>query len=192
LIESFINIEYIIKDDSKKRSVAFIFEDFKTQKRNIETIKDLIKNKKGEAELFPQLSTIEECNAQLKKIKNDEKNILFNLKNDFGIEIDKKELRIPSIEQRANIANLKDLYNVLYRQLCLYTHLSSSSLKRIIKFDNNKYKVIPIDIEEETNRIVPIAYDIYLLTIEDIFKKFNLYVEEDFKTMENISKMLKI
>jgi len=47
-------------------------------------------------------------------------------------------------------------------------------------------------LEEETKNIIPVAYDIYLLTIEDIMKKFNLYIEEDFKAMEEISNRLKI
>ena len=68
LIESFINIEYIMQDDTQKRSVAFVFKDFKTQKINRENIKDLIVNKQGEAELIPELSTIEKCDEQIKKI----------------------------------------------------------------------------------------------------------------------------
>lgn len=191
LIETFINIEYIMQDNTQKRSVAFLFEDFKTKRINIETIKNLILNKSSEAEFIPELSTIEKCNTQLKKIENDKKNILSNLKNDFGIEIEESELIIPIIEQRANLANLKDIYNILYRQLCWLTHLNSSGLKKLIKFDD-KYIVVPLDIEQEVRNIIPVAYDIYLLTIEDIMRKFNLYIEEDFKAMEAISKKLKI
>jgi len=190
-IESVINVEYIMRDDSQKRSVAFIFEDFKIRKINVETIKNLIRNKKADSQLNPRLSTIKKCNEQLKKIKNDEKNILTNLKNNFGIEIEEEDLIIPPVEQRANLAKLKDLYDILYRQLCQLTHLSSSGLKTLIEFNNNKYKIVPIDIEEETKRIIPIAYDIYLLTIENILKKFGLYVKEDFIVMEDISKKIK-
>lgn len=69
--------------------------------------------------------------------------------------------------------------------------MNSSGLKKLIKFDNNKYIIVPINIEEETKKIIPIAYDIYLLTIEDLLKKFNLYIAEDFKKMEDISERIK-
>ncbi|MHB8279939.1 MAG: DUF5677 domain-containing protein [Candidatus Humimicrobiaceae bacterium] len=192
LIEAFINIEYIMQDDTQKRGVAFVFEDFKTQRINITTIKNLIVEKPSEANLFPELSTIEKCDEQLEKIENDKKNILSILNNDFGIEIEASELIFPPVEQCANKANLKDIYSILYRQLCWVTHLNSSGLKELIKFDNNKYIIVPINIEEETKKIIPIAYDIYILTIEGLLKKFNLYIEEDFKAMEDISTRIKI
>ena len=192
LVESFINIEYIMHSDSQKRSVAFIFEDFKTQTLNIKTIRNLIVNRPSEAELIPKLSTIEKCDEQLEIIKNNRINRLSTLKKDFGIEIEESEIYFPNIEQRAKKAELKDIYNILYRQLCLVAHLSSSGLKNLIKCENNKYILIPVDIEEEIKKIIPLIYDISLLTIKDILKKFNLYVEDDFKVMENISKRLKI
>jgi hypothetical protein len=192
LVEAFINIEYIMIDDTQKRSAIFRLEDFKTQRINVETIKGLIKNKQSKANLNPELSTKKQCNEQLKKIENSEKSILSTLKDDFGIEIEESEKIIPPVEQRAIQAGLKDMYNILYRQLCWVTHLTSSGLKQLIIFENNKYIIAPIDIEEEIKKIIPIAYGIHLLTIEDIMKKFDLYIEKDFKAMEDISKKLVI
>ena len=68
--------------------------------------------------------------------------------------------------------------------------MDSSGLKVLIKGDDNKYVIPPIDIEEETNKIIPVAYIIYLKTIEDLLREFDLYVEEDFKAMEDILKEL--
>lgn len=194
LVETFINIEYIMQDDTQKRSVFFMFEDFRTQILNLRTIKNLILTKPNETELFPELSTIEKCDAQFEKIDNAKKGIISILKNDFNIEIAESEFnkKFPSIEQCANEAGLRDIYNILYRQLCLVAHLGASGLKKIIKFEDNGYIIPPIDIEEETKEILVIAYDIYRLTIEDLMKKFNLIIEEDFKSLENISKKLKI
>lgn len=191
LVEAFINNEYIMQDDTQKRGVAFIFEDYRIRKINIETIKNLIATNPEEAELIPELSTIKKCDKQLEKIKNDEIKELSYLNKNYGIEIEKSELTFLNIEQRAKIAKLKDIYNVLYRQLCLVTHLSSSGLKKLIKFDNNKYSIIPLDNEDEIKKIIPIIYDISLLTMENILKKFNLYIEKDFKAMEDISKKLR-
>jgi hypothetical protein len=80
----------------------------------------------------------------------------------------------------------------LYRQLCWTTHLNSTGLKQLIKYENDKYIIAPQDIEGETKKIIPITYSIQLKTVEDIMKKFNLYIEEDFKAMENILKKLQI
>lgn len=190
LVESFINIEYIMKDDTQKRSVIYNLEDFKTQKKNIEIIKGLIKDKPSEANLFPELSTIKKCNEQLKIIENSEKSILSTLKDDYSIEIKESERIIPPVEQRAIKAGLKNMYNILYRQLCWGTHLTSSGLKQLIIFENNKYIIATTDIEEEIKKIIPVAYDIHLLTIKDLMKKFDLYIEKDFKAMEDISKKL--
>jgi len=126
------------------------------------------------------------------KIKNERIDTLSTLKKDFGIKIEETELNFGKIEQRAKKAGLKDIYNILYRQLCLVAHLSSSGLKNLIKCDNNKYIIIPKDIKQETKKIIPIVYDISLLTIEDLLRKFNLYIEKDFKAMETISERLKI
>ena len=192
LVESFINIEYIMKDESRERSLPYIREDFKIRRINVETIKNLILTKPSEAEFIPKLSTIEKCDEQLEKIKNERIEKLSTLREDFGVEIEETELNFGKIEQRAKKAGLKDIYNILYRQLCLIAHLSSSGLKNLIKCDKNKYIIIPKDIKEETKKIIPIVYDIFLITIEDLLKKFSLYIEEDFKEMETISEKLKI
>ena len=107
IVESFINIEYIMKEDQQKRSAIFSLEDFKNRKINLETIKELLRAKLNDARITLELSSKKKCNEQLKKI-------------------------------------------------------------------------------------IPIAYSIQLKTIEDIMKKFNLYIEEDFKAMENILKKLQI
>lgn len=190
LVESFINIAYIMKEDSQKRSAIFILDDYKIQRININTIKGLLKNESSETKIFSRLSTIEKCDKQLERIENDKKDKLDILKNDFGIEIEESELKIPSIEVRANKAGVKDIYNILYRQLCWPTHLDSSGLKDLIKGDDNKYIIPPIDIEEESNKIIAVSYIIYLKTIEDLLKEFDLYVEEDFKAMEDTSKII--
>jgi len=192
LVELFINIEYIMKEDQQKRSAIFALDDFKTQRINVDIIKGLIKNKQNKANLISELSTKKQCNEQLKKIENSEKSILSTLKDDYGVEIKELEKIIPPVEQRAIKAGLKDIYNILYRQLCWVTHLTASGLKQLIKFENNKYIIAPTDAEEEIKKIIPIAYGIHLLTIEDIMKKFDLYIEEDFKEMEDISKKLEI
>jgi len=98
LVESFINIEYIMQDDTQKRAIAFLFEDFKIQRINIETFKNLILTKTSEAEQITELSTKEKCETQIKKIEKYKKDILSTLKNNFNIEVRESELRIPSIE----------------------------------------------------------------------------------------------
>jgi len=192
IVESFINIEYIMKEDQQKRSAIFSLEDFKNRKINLETIKELLRAKLNDARITLELSSKKKCNEQLKKIKSEEDNILSILKNDYRIVIEESEKRIPSVEQRAINAGLKNIYDILYRQLCWTTHLNSTGLKQLIKYENDKYIIAPQDIEEETKKIIPIAYSIQLKTIEDIMKKFNLYIEEDFKAMENILKKLQI
>jgi len=189
LVESFINIAYIMKEDSQKRSMIFILNDYKTQRININTIKGLLNNRTTEEKFFSRLSTIEECDKELERIENDKKDKLDILKNDFGIEIEESELRIP-IEVRANKAGVKDIYNILYRQLCWPSHLDASGLKDLIKDDDNKYIINNIDIEEESNKIIAVSYIMYLKIIEDLLKEFNLYIEEDFETLEKNSKRM--
>ena len=191
LVEAFINNEYIMKDDTQKRVVAFILDDYRIRKIKLEIIKNLIGTTPEEAELIPELSTIEKCDKQLEKIKNDEIKELSYLNDKYDIEIEKSELTFLNIEQRAKKAKIKDIYNVLYRQLCPVTHLNSSGLKKLIKFENKKYSIILLDHEDEIKKIIPIIYDIFLLTMENILKKFNLYIEKDFKAMENFSKKLR-
>lgn len=193
LIESFINIEYIMQDDTQKRAIAFMLEDFKIQRRNIETIRDLIIVKPSEASLIPKLSTVEECEEQLMKINKEIDDVLYKLKTDYNIDIDNSDLKIPSIENRADAVNLADIYNILYRQLCWITHLNSSGLKGLLQFndDKNSYVLAPLAIKNEINKIIPVAYDVHLIIMKDLLKKFDLYVQEDFKAMEDISEKLK-
>jgi len=191
MVESFINIEYIMQDESPLRSIAYLFLDFKTQQINIETFKELIEKDPNQANLIPELSTIEKCNEQLNKLEHEKSIILKTLKTDFKIEVNSEDLNFLTLEQRANKINLRNLYNVLYRYLCGISHMSASGLKELIKFENDRYLIATIDTEEEIHKILTIAYDIYLLSIKDLFMKFDIYIEKDFKIMEEISEKLK-
>ena len=42
LMEGFINIEYIINEDSELRAAAYVFEDFESRKKNLNNYKNLI------------------------------------------------------------------------------------------------------------------------------------------------------
>jgi hypothetical protein len=186
IVEAFINNEYIMQDDTQKRVAAFILDDYRIRKIKLENIKNLISNNTEAAELIPGLSTIERCDKQLKKIQNDEIKELSYLNKKYEIEIDISELTFLNIEQRSKIAKLKDNYYALYRKVCPVTHLNSSGLKKLIKFDSNKYSIITLDKKSEIENIIPIIYDISLLTMKNILKRFDLYIEEDFKEMEYI------
>jgi hypothetical protein len=168
LVESFINLQYIMKEEQQKRSAIFALDDFKTQKIDLETIKELLKKDLGKSSLDSRLSSEENCNKQLKKIKNEEKNVLSKLKKYYGIEIKKSDKNIPSYYDRAKNTGLIDMYNVVYRRLCRITHLSPSGLKELTKFENNKYVIKAIDTEKEIEIIIPEAYRIYLLTRKNL------------------------
>jgi hypothetical protein len=190
LVESFINLRYIMKEEQQKRSAVFALDDFKTQIKNVKTFKRLLKKGSNKEDFDSRLGSEEKCDEKLKEIEDEEKFILYRLKEYYGIEIKKSDKKIPKLYDRAINSGLQDMYEILYRRLCWITHLTPSGLKELTNFENNKYVIKEINIETETKMIIPEAYKIYLQTIKSIMEKFYLNIKQDFKIMEEIAKKL--
>jgi len=190
LVEGFINIEYIMQEDSPVRAIAYLFQDFKTREKNVKTYKEIIKKNPSKSNIIPDLSSPKKCDEFLEKLSDEKKSILSTLNKDFGIKINKEDLKFLNIYNRAVRTNLESVYKILYPYLSGISHMSASGLKDLIIFDDNKYLIAPKDDDEETGKILETTFRIYLVSIEDLFKEFNLYIEEDFKHLRNISEKL--
>ena len=175
LIEGFINIFYISAGKSSTRAISYILEDYNTRKKNVETIKELIKNGEIVDNFFPELSTPEQCDEYIKKLEDEKSEKLLNLKENLQINIIDEELIFPrKIYKRAEKANLQSVYKILYPYLSNLTHVSSSGLKDFIKIVDDKYIIDIKNSETEKMRLLDTAYRIYLKTIEELYKQFNI------------------
>lgn len=175
LIEAFINIFYILADNSTIRAISYILEDYKTRKKNVKTIKELIKNGEIVDNFFPGLSTPEQCDEYIKELEDEKNKNLSNLKENLQININDKELIFPrEVYKRAEKANLQSVYKILYPYLSNLTHVSSSGLKDFIKIVDDKYIIDIKNSETEKMRLLDTAYRIYLKTIEELYKQFNI------------------
>lgn len=181
LIEGFVNIEYIMQDSTPLRAIAYLFKDFETREKNVNTYKEIIEGDNSKSNTIPELSTPEKCDKFKVKLENEKKVLMNILKNDYGIEANKKDLNFLNLSDRADRANLRSLYKILYPYLCGLSHMSASGLKDLIIFKSGKYLFKEKDNDIELNKILGTTFRIYLVSIEDIFRKFNVYSEEDFK-----------
>ena len=175
LIEGFINIFYISADNSSIRAISYILEDYRTREKNVKTIKELIKNGEIVDNFFPELSTPEQCDEYIKKLEDKKNKNLLNLKANLQININDKELIFPrNLYERADKANLQSVYKILYPYLSNLIHVSSSGLKDFIKIVDDKYIIDIKNSETEKIRLLDTAYRIYLKTIEELYKQFNI------------------
>lgn len=124
------------------------------------------------------------------KVRGRKRNNINILKKDYNIEVENGDLNFLNIFDRAKRANLRGLYKILYPYLSGLSHMSASGLKYLISFESGKYLFIKRDNDIELNNILVTTFRIYLVSIEDLFKEFNLYIEEDFKHLRNILEKL--
>lgn len=75
LVEGFINIEYIMQDDTPLRAIAYSFQDFQTREKNVKTYKEIINEDSSKSNILPDLSTPEKCDEYILKLE-DEKGII--------------------------------------------------------------------------------------------------------------------
>lgn len=188
LIEGFINIEYIMQDNTPLRAIAYLFQDFKTREKNVNTYKEIIEEDSSKSNIIPELSTPEKCDKYKLKLEDEKKNIINILKNDHNIEVKNEDLNFFTLSDRADRANLRGLYKILYPYLCGLSHMSMSGLKDLMTFESGKYLFKKKDNDIELNKILGTAFRIYLVSIEDLFKEFNIYIEEDFIHLREITK----
>ncbi len=186
LMEGFINIEYIINEDSELRAAAYVFEDFESRKKNLNNYKNLIIEDPDKSNLIPSLSTPEKCDEKMEELEKEEESLLSILKNKYKIEVEKKDLNFLNLFDRADKANLKNLYKLLYPYLSGWSHMSASGLKDFIKNGGDKYLFNVKDSEDDLKNIIETTYRIYFVSIEDLSKQFNIYLEEEFKNLKKI------
>ena len=175
LIEGFINIFYILADNSSIRAISYILEDYKTREKNVKTIKELIKNGEIVGNFFPLLSTPEKCDEYIKKLEDEKNKNLLNLKENLQINLNDKELIFPrKVYDRAEKAHLQSIYKIPYPYLSNLTHINSSGLKDFIKIVDNKYIIDIKNSETEKMVLLDTAYRIYLKTTEELYNQFNI------------------
>lgn len=186
LIEGFINIEYIIYEDSPLRAIAYVFEDFDSREKNVKTYKEIITEYPNKSNLIPKLATTEKCYEFLKKIRKEKEEYLSNFEKKYNIKVNKKDLNFLNVFKRSKKADLKNLYKILYPYLSGLSHMSASGLKDFIKIEGNKYRVFVKESEFDLKNIIETAGKVHFVAIEDLFKKFGIYFEKDFKDFEKV------
>ncbi len=122
LMETALNIHYILGDETDDRAKAYILNGGASRVNALDKIIELLEQKKAEA--WAAINSTE----GYKELRKEKQQELSDLKARFGVE----NYSWPKIELRARAQDLEELYATIFWYFSEDTHMTSPGLDRIL------------------------------------------------------------
>jgi hypothetical protein len=178
LFEGFLNLKYILLEETEKNAIKYAIKDFTNRKDFAEKWKSFIEVNPKYSDYISELSTIEKCDEFIRDI---EKNIDY-------IEKKFKVLnKLPDLRSMAKVIDIKIkdhhfefAYLTFYDYLCDISHISSKGLKNFfIPYGDGYMFCIGKNDSEEINKLLIAAYEFYFNTLVIFSNNFKELSKEE-------------
>jgi len=176
LVEGMVNVKYILEDTTQMRARAYIADDLRDRLANVRRLIPLLA--KGTARGMATVTDADRYRKLERQLQQERQ----DLKDQYG----EKNLRFPSLEQRAKLSGTEELYSTAFWLFSLDTHFTARGLDRFMNTQNNN---IVIELGQDLSRIylsLRSTYIIFCALLNECSQYFNIPQREEFKKYDFI------
>ena len=128
----------------------------------------------------------------MEEIENRKTEYLNIFEKNYGIKLENVEqIKWEKyVWKKASEVDLVSEYNSIYQYLCSFTHLDATGLKTFFQLGDKKYDIVIEKSKDEVESLLGATCVYYIKTLKEVLEKFNLYIDEEFKSFLKVFDVL--